>query len=248
MNRFDHGLWGEVVADGPAHCHWGGRAQSERLVQILEPRQEERILELCCGQGGLLALLRPANSYGVDVAEAALAAAKQNNSQARLVCADARYLPFSSETFDKVVSQDADVWMTGRKGSLIREISRVTAPSGLLVWETYAEHMPLTRKERSHTTALLRSCGYEDMALPHADDIHGLLKGGGFRVLRQRSLHDLYRRDNQGMIQKIERRGKLLSTRFPQETVAALSALLKWEHRLFARRKWTGLLIVARKG
>ncbi len=247
MEQFDHELWGYVVPDGPMYCHWGGRDQSKRLAEILQPMPGERMLELCCGRGGLSQLLEPATAYGLDVSFVALVEARKHAPLAQYVCADAHSLPFADRTFVKVVAQDADAWLEPRKEKLMREIVRVTASRGLFVWQTYVETTKLTEQERAETAALLQCAGYTHTELPLLELLPQLVSTAGFRVLEKKLLHALYEADTTRMLERFGQNRPTLLKRFTSEQVTALEELLEWEQHLFRHGKWSGALLISRK-
>lgn len=103
----------------------------------------ERVLEVGCGEGALLAALPGAHKFGVDPSVRALSRAR---SRADVNCSVARAeeLPFPRESFDVVVSvgvmehfEDPDTATT--------EIRRVLAPSGHYI---ALIHTDMTRAQR----------------------------------------------------------------------------------------------------
>lgn len=82
----------------------------EKLYQFNVP-PKLRVLELGCGDGFLLAALRPALGVGIDFSRAALNQAKAKNPQLLLVQADAHQLPLET-TFDIIILSDLinDLW------------------------------------------------------------------------------------------------------------------------------------------
>lgn len=247
IERFNHELWGYVVPDGPAYCHWGGRRQAKHLAELLRPQADDRILELCCGQGGLLQYLQPATGYGLDISLPALTKARQLAPLAKRVCADAYALPFADRVFTKIAAQDADAWLEPQKTDLMREIARVTASRGLFIWQTYVETAKLTKQERAKTVALLQQAGLTHTELPHQELLPQLISTAGFRVLEQRSLHALYETDNTRMWERFCQNRPALLKRFTSDRVAAIGALLEWEQYLFRRGRWSGVLLISRK-
>jgi len=81
------------------------------VLDLLDPRPGERILDLGCGEGTLTQdiVARGAEVVGVDSSEAQIAAAKARGLDARVM--DAQALTFDSE-FDAVFSNAAMHWMT----------------------------------------------------------------------------------------------------------------------------------------
>lgn len=70
-----------------------------------------RILELGCGNGALLAALRPAFAVGVDFSGKAISAGKESHADLMFIQADAHFLPFET-TFDVIILSDLinDLW------------------------------------------------------------------------------------------------------------------------------------------
>jgi len=119
----------------------------------------KRVLDAGCGTGRGLGLLRgrypQADLLGVDFAHAAVRSASRSESlAARLrrflggvlrayVCADLSRLPLTSGAFDLVWSNLALAWVEDPLAAL-RELHRVLAPGGLLMFSSYG---PDTLKE-----------------------------------------------------------------------------------------------------
>ena len=108
------------------------------LVHALRLPRGRRVLEVGCGRGVALgplgALLEPERLVGIDVDEDALAVAR-SASDAELLCADVRELPFADGAFDVVVDFGT-CYHVSQPERALREIARVLAPSGLFVHET----------------------------------------------------------------------------------------------------------------
>jgi len=67
-----------------------------------------KVLDVGCGQGTILSLLRSEERelYGVDISNVALKQAANAASEARLLAADAACLPFVNDTFDSLVCSE----------------------------------------------------------------------------------------------------------------------------------------------
>jgi len=246
---FDHDLWGWIVSDGPDFCHWGGKRQSLQLAELLRAEKKDRVLELCCGCGGLLQMIdQPTFVCGIDISSRALGkAAGSQKSNARFVLGSVLNLPFADQSFTKLVSQDGDVWMFPQKESLMREIARVTACGGRFVWQNYAVTSALTKSAKKITSERLSNCGYDSTDLPRTEDLMQVFGEAGFRILELRSLHELYAADNRRMIKRFRGVKQELLQRFSQTSVEAVGKLLEWEEVLFSEKAWTGVLIIAQK-
>lgn len=84
--------------------------QLARHYQALVPKGQ-RVLELGCGDGSLLAALQPALGVGVDFSHTALQAARRQHPQLHWVQADVHSLPLHG-SFDVIILSDLlnDVW------------------------------------------------------------------------------------------------------------------------------------------
>jgi arsenite methyltransferase len=123
----------------------------ETLLDAMPWTGGEQVLDVGCGRGLLLVgaakRLRTGNAVGVDLwraedlagnnAEATLANAEAEGvrDRVRVETADLRRLPFTSESFDRVVSSAAihNVSDPSGRAHAVREIARVLKPGGLAV-------------------------------------------------------------------------------------------------------------------
>jgi len=120
-----------------------GRTSYEILADsaLRGGRQPARILDVGCGDGTLLAILRrrvpSAELYGIDLCEEDVIAARARLSVGTdcLVVADAARMPFPDASFDLVVSHLA-LMLIPDVAPVIAEIRRVIAPGGRLVFVT----------------------------------------------------------------------------------------------------------------
>lgn len=240
---FNHHLWGEVVADGPDYCHWGGRRQSQRLVSLLSANYKDRVLEVCCGRGGMLRLVsHDVSAYGVDLSGEAVGYARRQGLQA--VQANALKLPFAGAAFTKLLSQDADAWMLDKK-RLALELRRVAAPGALLIVQTYARSAKMPQYLIEETNRLLSRCGYTECEVPVLERMPAILESAGWKIESEATPHDLYARGNQQMIDRLEHRRRSIVSRYGRESVVDLGNLLRFEKKLFEERFWTGHLFIA---
>lgn len=244
---FNHELWGYVVPDGPDYCHWGGRRFSELLIERLEIGPGDRVLEICCGRGGLLSLAPTASMLcGVDVSSEALVEAKRKGLEG-LIQGEAHHLPFSDAAFTKLVAQDADAWLCPDKTTLMKELHRVTVLGGRFVYQSYAVSEEMPECIASKTRVLLQTCGYEYTDLPNSERIQGMFEEASFRVVSLECLHDMYTSDNAVMLKRFRNQKKKISSIFQPVMVETLGELLQWEEVLFRKGFWTGILVTAEK-
>jgi trans-aconitate methyltransferase len=103
------------------------------LVEALEPKAGERILDLGCGDGFLTQRLAEsgATMVGVDSSPQMIAAAQERGVDARYASGEA--LPFDGE-FDAVFSNAALHWMSDHD-AVLRGVYRALKPGGRFVAE-----------------------------------------------------------------------------------------------------------------
>jgi len=105
------------------------------LIDLLDPRPGERILDLGCGTGHLAAQIaaRGAVVTGLDSSVSMIAQARQNYPKLKFVLADASGFRFD-EPFDAVFSNAALHWIP-EAGAVIASVARALKPGGRFVLE-----------------------------------------------------------------------------------------------------------------
>lgn len=105
----------------------------KEIQQFLDPRREDKILEIGCGRGFLTKRVQEItpHTYGVDVNPEAIA----NGVTENLSVMDAQNLEFEDSSFDKIYSYHTIEHVPDPEKTL-REIERVLRPGGkaLLVY------------------------------------------------------------------------------------------------------------------
>ncbi|NIA68766.1 methyltransferase domain-containing protein [Pelagibius litoralis] len=129
--------------DGAAAQHWDPRRYNKNagfvaelgapLLDLLQPRAGERILDLGCGEGALTARVAAAGAavVGVDASPDQIAAAKARGLDARVMSGEA--LTFAHE-FEAVLSNAALHWMLD-PDAVLRGVARALKPGGRFVAE-----------------------------------------------------------------------------------------------------------------
>jgi SAM-dependent methyltransferase len=168
---------------------WGHRAglagayhrRLERVYRFLVP-PGQRVLELGCGTGDLLAALRPAAGVGVDLSGEMVRLAAERYPDLRFVQADAHELEIlgAEEPFDVVILSDLinDAWDVQR---LLLRIVPLTHRRTRIVLNFYSRlwELPLAIGAR---LGLARPVLYQNW-LGRAD-VEGLLRLAGFEPIR----------------------------------------------------------------
>ncbi len=127
------GLVEERQALDPGSPYWGDHVA--RYERALPHTVGARILDIACGTGYGLSLLRrrAALVVGVDVSADAIATA--SSAGATLVLASGYALPFSDGSFDLVTSFETLEHLEARP-AFLRELSRILRPEGRLLLST----------------------------------------------------------------------------------------------------------------
>lgn len=141
--------WDEVARKMDSWRGLGG-AYHRRLADVIRlnvPRGQ-RVLEIGCAQGDLLASLEPSEGVGVDFSGEMIRRARTRHPHLRFIEADAHDLDLP-EKFDVIILSDLlnDVWGVER---LLRRVSKLCMPSTRIVLNFYSRlwELPLTLVER----------------------------------------------------------------------------------------------------
>lgn len=157
----------------------------EPVVELLNPKPGERILDLGCGDGALTEkiIARGAEVVGVDGSGDMVAAARHRDIDAHV--ADAYQLDFASE-FDAVFSNAALHWMKRDPDAVIQGVGRALKPGGRFVAEMGGHGNVAAITVALCTT--IENFGVKDSAgiipwyFPSPDEYRERLKRAGFRT------------------------------------------------------------------
>lgn len=107
----------------------------EGVIDLLDPKPGERVLDLGCGTGQLTGKIsgRGAEVIGLDASPEMIGQARQNFPQLRFVLEDAAAMEFENE-FDGVFSNAALHWMLDATG-VARSVARALRTGGRFVAE-----------------------------------------------------------------------------------------------------------------
>ncbi len=138
-----------------------------------------RVLELGCGEGDLLAAVRPAYGAGIDLSPEMIARAGKRHPECQHIQADAHSFDFG-ETFDFIIVSDLlnDLWDVQR---VLEQAARHSHPSTRLIINTYSRVWELPRR-------IAESVGIARRLLPQnwltGSDIVNLLYLANFEMIR----------------------------------------------------------------
>jgi len=126
--------WDDVARRIRRHRRWGAYYH-RRLETVFQRfiRPGQRILEVGCGEGDLLAALRPRFGLGVDFSTEMIRVAAERHAELEFVQADGHTLPCAGP-FDIIVLSDLlnDVWDVQQ---ILQEVRRLSTPR-TRVWIT----------------------------------------------------------------------------------------------------------------
>jgi ubiquinone/menaquinone biosynthesis C-methylase UbiE len=179
--------WDEVARTFGAREGWGGEYH-RRLAQVygsLIP-PGKRVLEIGCGQGDLLASLKPSKGVGVDFSAEMIERGRARHPEIEFVCADAHGLSLADglslvDGFDFIVLSDLvnDIWDVQE---VFRRVRRLSHPATRLVLNFYSRvwELPLGAARRLGLAKPLRPQNWLTVA-----DVSVLLALEDFEVIRR---------------------------------------------------------------
>jgi trans-aconitate methyltransferase len=157
--------------------------KADALLDLLDPKPGERILDLGCGTGHLTNEIarRGAEITGLDASASMVAQARQNYPKLKFELADATSFEFH-EPFDAVFSNAVLHWVP-EASRVIDCVARALKPDGRFVLEMGVKgNVDRIVAVLSH---VLRSAGYSPRNpwyYPSAAEYSTLLEAGGFEV------------------------------------------------------------------
>ncbi len=109
--------------------------RAKGVVEMLQPKAGERILDIGCGTGHLTAEIAASGAalIGIDQSPAMIAQARERYPKLKFEVCDAREIPFAGE-FDAVFSNAALHWIPEPE-KVIRGVAQALKPNGRFVAE-----------------------------------------------------------------------------------------------------------------
>ena len=172
--------WDTIARRMDTWTSWG-RYYHERLEQVykflIPPGQ--KVLEIGCGRGDLLAALKPETGVGIDFSGEMISRAKKRHPELRFIQADAHDTGLK-ERFDVIILSDTvnDLWDVQEVFNQVKELS---TPRTRIIINTYSRvwEIPLF---------LAQLLGLANPKLPQnwltVEDISGMLDLAGLEVIR----------------------------------------------------------------
>jgi ubiquinone/menaquinone biosynthesis C-methylase UbiE len=144
---------------------------------LVSPNQ--RVLELGCGQGDLLAALKPSFGVGVDLSTGMVKRAQKRHADEFFISADAMQIGLET-TFDVIILSDLlnDLWDAQ---AVFEQVSRLSHPRTRIIINTYSRlwELPLSVAEALH---LAKPTLYQNWLT--VEDIANLLHLENLEVIR----------------------------------------------------------------
>ena len=174
------------------------RKRVRRILALLAPRFDDRVLEIGCGAGNILAQVPTKRRFGMDLAESLLAkAARRLERHGALVQGDAEHLPFRDRAWERVYCSEVLEHLPSPAAALA-EMQRIVARGGVAVVSVPNEGLINGLKAMLRKSGLYRVLLHaraSDYQMPermddewhlHAFDLAGLLAliPPGLRVTR----------------------------------------------------------------
>ncbi|MGD0088899.1 MAG: glycosyltransferase [Planctomycetota bacterium] len=140
---------------------------------------EQKVLELGCGTGDLLAALKPSVGVGVDFSPEMIARAREKHPELQFLCADAHKLELEGP-FDVIILSDLvnDLWDVQ---AVLTQAARLSHPRTRLILNFYSRIWELPLELAARLGLSRRKLLQNWLA---AEDVAGLLRLAGFEVLR----------------------------------------------------------------
>ena len=157
----------------------------DAVVEVLQQRHCQRLLDVGCGTGQLATRVRDelggVHVTGCDFSPGMLAQANQRSDKVGWVRGNAMSLPFASATFDAVTTTEAFHWFPDQDAALA-EFLRVLVPKGRLLLAVACPPLQVI-SDLTHLGSRLID---EPFYWPTAGEMRQRIEAAGFRIETQR--------------------------------------------------------------
>jgi len=168
----------DSVSDNYDFSRRAGPKSSRILIDMLNPIENVRILDIGCGTGNFLAQLHQTSHklVGLDISAGMLAKAREKAADVFLVEGDASSMPFSDCSFDAVYCILV-LHHISDKMKFLQEVHRILRSNGRFVIQT-CSHEQLATFVASHYFP--KGFEFERMRFPRIEEVSTLLTEAGF--------------------------------------------------------------------
>lgn len=130
--------WDTIARQADRSASWGAyyhRRLAEVYSLLVAPGQ--RVLELGCGRGDLLAAVKPSHGLGIDLSSEMVARAAQRHPSLSFQQGDVHDLSACAEPFDTIILSDLvnDLWDVQ---AVLQEVRRLSRPSTRILLNLYS--------------------------------------------------------------------------------------------------------------
>ena len=159
-----------------------GKWYHRRLIEIYQylVSPNQRVLEIGCGMGSLLAHLKPSYGVGIDFSEEMIARAKQRHPELEYLQMDAHDLSSLEGKFDIIIFSDTvnDLWDVQRA---LEQTKRLCTPHTRLILNFYNHlwQLPLTSAQNLNLAAPMLN---QNWLTP--EDVDNMLHLAGFESIQ----------------------------------------------------------------
>lgn len=158
--------------------HWYHQRLTEIYKFLVSPNQ--RVLEIGCGTGNLIAQLKPAHGVGIDFSVEMIARAKQRNPEIEYHQLDVHDLSNLEGEFDVIIFSDTinDLWDVQRA---LEQVKKFCKPNTRLILNFYSHlwQIPLKIAQSLNLASSLLSQNWLTR-----EDVENLLRLAGFESIR----------------------------------------------------------------
>jgi len=174
------GHWDSIARKMDSWSTWGGYYH-QRIMDIykflIPPGQ--RVLEIGCGRGDLLAAVQPSNGFGVDFSGEMISRARKKYPGITFLQEDAHGLSLN-QTFDAIIISDLinDLWDVQ---TVFETAAKLSTPRTRLIVNTYSRLWQLPLALSSKLGLSRPNLGRNWLTV---DDTKGLLGLSGFEVIK----------------------------------------------------------------
>ncbi len=171
-----------TIAQKRDHWHGLGYWYHRRLAEIYKflVNPNQRILEIGCGSGDLLANLQPSHGVGIDFSPEMIERAKKKNPKIEFHQLDAHDLSSLEGKFDVIIFSDTvnDLWDVQRA---LEQVKRLCTPHTRLILNFYSHlwQLPLSFAQSLNLATRLQA---QNWLTP--EDITNMLHLAGFESIR----------------------------------------------------------------
>jgi SAM-dependent methyltransferase len=179
QTRIEH--WNKVAHK---RDHWRGlgRWYHRRLIEVYQflVNPNQRILEIGCGMGDLVAHLKPSHGVGVDFSPEMIARAKQHHPEVEYHLLDAHDLSSIEGEFDVIILSDTvnDLWDVQRA---LEQVKKFCTPHTRIILNFYSHlwQIPLNLAQALNLASPMLA---QNWLTP--EDVDNMLRLAGFESIR----------------------------------------------------------------